>query len=126
MTSLLVIAVAGAGALGALLRYAAGHVFGERGGLPWGIVIVNVVGSLLAGLAVGLLDDPGLRLVIATGFCGGFTTFSTVAVDTVRYASGRRASDGRRIGAAIANVALTLVLGIGAAAAGFALTGDLG
>ncbi len=48
---------------------------------PWGTLTVNVVGCLMIGLIYALaergnLSTPGLRLLVAAGFCGGFTTFS--------------------------------------------------
>ena len=96
-----------AGALGAVLRYLASH-------LPWGVLLVNVVGSLIAGLAAaGLTGDA--RLILLTGFCGGLTTFSTFSVETVQ-----AVIEGRWRRATL-SVALNLVLGIGAAALGYVL-----
>ncbi len=123
MTPLLVLAVALAGGLAALVRYAVNHLAGERGGLPWGIVAVNVAGSFIAGLAVAVVDDAELRVILLAGLCGGLTTFSTLAVDSVSLASAPHGRRARGILRAIANVAVTVVLGVGAAAAGFALGG---
>jgi CrcB protein len=53
------------------------------------VLIVNVVGSLIAGIAVGLsVGDPhgALRLIVVSGFAGGLTTFSTFSVETVQLA----------------------------------------
>lgn len=63
-------------------RYLAGH------GFPVGTLFVNILGSLLMGLLVGLFafkdhGDHGLRLFLATGVLGGFTTFSTFSLDVV-------------------------------------------
>lgn len=123
MTPLLVLAAALAGGLAALVRYAVNHLAGERGGLPWGIVAVNIAGSFIAGLAVAVVDDAELRVILLAGLCGGLTTFSTLAVDSVSLASAPRGRRARGILRAIANVAVTVVLGVGAAAAGFALGG---
>lgn len=123
MTPLLVLAVALAGGLAALVRYAVNHLAGERGGLPWGIVAVNVAGSFIAGLAVAVVADAELRLILLAGLCGGLTTFSTLAVDSVSLASTPRGRRARGILRAIANVAVTVALGVGAAAAGFVLGG---
>ncbi len=139
MTALTLLALAGAGALGSLLRHLAGVALPARGALPWGVLLVNVAGSFLAGLAVAGVDDAALQLAIVTGFCGGLTTFSTHAVDTVRLARGelgggrRHASretgaDARRapsirLMVAVANVVVTLALTLLAVEAGAALAG---
>ncbi|WP_022888742.1 fluoride efflux transporter CrcB [Agromyces italicus] len=111
-------AVLGAGAAGAVLRYLLSRAFPVRPGhLPGGILIVNVIGSGVAGALIGLAEraalDGDLRLVLVTGFCGGLTTFSTWSVETVELATGGRWR------AAVLNVAVTLVLGLGAAAAAY-------
>ena len=99
-----------AGGLGAVLRYLC-SLWLPR---PWGVLTVNVVGSFVAGLAVAALSGEW-QLVVLTGFCGGLTTFSTFSVETVESAL---AGAWRR---AALSVALNLVLGIGAAALGYAL-----
>jgi CrcB protein len=55
---------------------------------PYGTFLVNVTGSFAVGFAVTFLsdraiDDPAWRLLLITGFCGGYTTFSTYAFETV-------------------------------------------
>ena len=104
--------------MGAVLRYALSRAYPVRPGhLPGGILIANVVGSGLAGVVIGLAEraalSTDLRLVLVTGFCGGLTTFSTWAVETIELA------DGGRWRAAILNVVVTLVLGFAAALAGY-------
>ncbi|GAA1796291.1 fluoride efflux transporter CrcB [Agromyces lapidis] len=118
LNPLVIAAVLGAGAVGALLRYLLSRALPVRPGhLPGGILIVNVIGSGVAGALIGLAEraalDGDLRLVLVTGFCGGLTTFSTWSVETVELATGGRWR------AAVLNVAVTLVLGIGAAAAAY-------
>lgn len=85
-----ILAVAGGGAVGCSLRYLVGlgavRLVGT--GLPAGTLIVNVIGGLLAGLLFGLVEDragfsPVLRLLIMTGFLGGFTTFSAFSLETI-------------------------------------------
>ncbi|TBN58013.1 CrcB family protein [Glaciihabitans arcticus] len=98
-----------AGAFGAALRYGASLVSAR-----WFVLAVNVVGSLLAGIAVATLEGDA-RLVVVTGFCGGLTTFSTFSVETVQ-----QVLDGKA-GAAASGILLNLVLGVGACAAGYAL-----
>ncbi|HYR09437.1 MAG TPA: fluoride efflux transporter CrcB [Longimicrobium sp.] len=80
--------VALGGAAGSLLRYAAGQALGppRPGAFPWHTFAVNVAGSLLLGLVVALVprdDAHHLRALLAVGFCGGLTTFSTFGYETV-------------------------------------------
>ena len=124
MPALAVLALAGAGAVGALLRYLAGVALPARRSLPWGVLLVNVVGSFIAGLGTAAIDDPVLRLAIVTGLCGGLTTFSTHAVDSVRLALGeigapKRPAAARWVLAAV-NVVATLALALAAVLAGAA------
>lgn len=86
--------VVGSGGLGSLCRYLvvlALNAHGSWMGLPaW---VVNVVGCFITGLCAGwLLISPGsaehrelLSLVVITGFCGGFSTFSAFTLDCVKY-----------------------------------------
>lgn len=83
---------------------------------PWGISVVNITGSLVLGVLVGLnqhsrLGDVSL-IIAGTGFCGAYTTFSTLSVQTVELAEG-----GRRSAAAL-NALGSLLTGLVAAAAG--------
>jgi CrcB protein len=109
------------GAAGAVARYVVDLFVASRYGraFPFGTLVINVTGSGLLGLVTGLTLHHGLTdlpvAVVATGFCGGYTTFSTHAVDTVTLA--RR---GARAAAAV-NVAANLGLGTAAAAIGMAL-----
>ncbi|SFR92148.1 camphor resistance protein CrcB [Agromyces sp. CF514] len=120
LTPLVLTAVLVAGAFGAVIRFALSRALPVRPGhLPGGILIVNVVGSGIAGAVLGLAEraaiDGDLRLVLVTGFCGGLTTFSTWSVETIELL------DGGRWRAAILNVLLTLALGIAVAAGGYLL-----
>jgi CrcB protein len=74
-------------AVGAPLRYLAGHVLDRR--VHWGTLLVNLLGSaLLGGLVGGAVEGHWLAL-LGTGFCGGLTTYSALAVQSVQ-AGGRR------------------------------------
>jgi fluoride exporter len=83
-----------------------------------GTLAVNVVGGGLLGVLVGLggLSADVLAL-IGTGFCGTLTTFSTFGADVVRLV------EERTLLRALAYVAASLVLGLGAAAAGYMIIG---
>lgn len=95
---------------------------GRDDGLPWATIAINVSGSLLLGCLAGwsttLESHIWLSMIGGTGFCGGFTTFSTQAYESVQLL---RAG---RLGAAAANTALTLVVCVAAAALGLFLTGS--
>lgn len=109
--------VAGA-VLGAPLRLLAERVAVTRRGTGsvLGTLAVNVGGSAVLGLLLGLATAPAwLVALVGTGLCGTLTTFSTFGTDVVRLVEGRSA------GRAAGYVAATLVLGLGAAAAGWCL-----
>ena len=104
-----------AGATGALARYGVGQAVGART-FPWATLGINVVGSFLLGVvlqaAPGRLDDD-LRIALAVGFLGAFTTFSTFSYETVAMVR-----DGRWATATLYVVA-SVTSGIGAAALGY-------
>jgi len=85
--------------------------------MPWGTLSVNVAGSLVLGFVTGLAAHhsvpPEVMTILGTGFCGALTTYSTFSYETLRLYE-----DGARLYAG-ANVVLTLVVGLGAAVAGF-------
>ena len=84
-----ILVVAAGGGIGAALRHLAGLVALRTLGpsFPYGTMIVNVVGSLLMGLVIEWFVRRGggtqLRLLLATGLLGGFTTFSSFSLDAV-------------------------------------------
>lgn len=83
LRSLLLVALGGA--LGSVARYLVSRVL--TGSFPWATLTVNLVGSLAIGLLAGLISKHTLpvelRLLLVTGFCGGFTTFSTFASESL-------------------------------------------
>lgn len=117
MTVLLVLL---GGAIGAPARYLTDVVVQSRHDsvLPWGTISINVAGSFVLGLVAGLTSGSASAWVltlIGTGFCGALTTFSTFSYETVRLA------EARRWGAAVANVVISLALGLVAVALGWEL-----
>jgi CrcB protein len=116
------ILIAAAGALGAVTRFVVdGHIRQRwSASFPWATLVINVSGSLLLGVLTGLVLYRGspvdLRLVFGTGFCGGYTTFSTSSFETVRLA--QRGSYGQALGNGLGTVVLT----VGAAALGLVVT----
>jgi fluoride exporter len=76
------------GALGAILRYMLSSAF-KQGSFPLTTFLINVLGSLIIGLvfALSLKNESfseSLKLFLATGICGGFTTFSAFSVENVQ------------------------------------------
>ena len=91
--------------------------------LPWGTFVINVLGSLLLGLVAGALyagaATAGIQALVGTGFCGTFTTFSSLSYETLRLA------EEGRLSAAITYAAGSVAIGVCAAAGGWALGGML-
>src|SRR3954447_6175335 len=105
--------IALAGLVGTLIRYGlSGFVarqYGET--FPWGTLVVNLIGSFLAGAIYYLADErflisPTLRTVILIGLLGGLTTFSSYGLQTFTLLR-----DGE-IGLATLNIAVSNVLGL--------------
>ncbi|MEV6106876.1 CrcB family protein [Streptomyces sp. NPDC051940] len=103
-------------AVGAPLRYLADRAVQARHDsvFPWGTFVVNAAGSLLLGALAGtaLAGSSSLRLLLGTGLCGALTTYSTFSYETLRLTE-----RGWRFLAA-ANVAGSLLVGLGAAVLG--------
>lgn len=108
MTALL---VALGAAVGTALRFQIATRLDES--FPRGTLAVNVVGSLLLGFFVARALDDHTYALLGTGFCGGLTTYSAVAVQTARL--------GPLTSRAATYAVLTLALGLGAASLGYAV-----
>ena len=121
-----VLAIAGGGALGALLRYWAStgvHTFTGRG-FPYGTLTVNILGSLLMGfLYIWLLEraigNGAVRAFLLIGLLGAFTTFSTFSIETLNL------MEGGEFVKAFVNVLLSVVLCVVAAALGVLMARQL-
>lgn len=104
------------GGVGAAARYAVDEWVTARwrGDFPLGIFLVNVTGSLLLGLFVGLVTPSlesvaapaGLAALVGTGVLGGYTTFSTASLDAVRLA--RAGRGGMALGYAVGTMLVTM------------------
>jgi fluoride exporter len=95
ITSLVLAGMVGlAGAVGALARYVLGRFIAERAGsqFPLGTLFINVTGAFAIGLLFAFagrkLINPAVQGVLATGFLGGYTTFSTMSWEGVQLARG--------------------------------------
>lgn len=90
MSAPIFVLLALAGGCGAVTRLMLdGAVRSRLGGtLPWATILINITGSFLLGLVTGLLTGhvipPAAQLVVGSGFLGGYTTFSSASLETVR------------------------------------------
>lgn len=110
----------GLGALvGAPARYLTDRAIQTRHDtvFPWGTLTANVVASIVLGVLVGAAShlDPQIVALAGTGFCGALSTYSTFSYETMRLTA-----EAARF-YAVANIVLSLVAGIGAAALGLSI-----
>jgi CrcB protein len=114
----LVLAIAAAGGLGAALRYAIDSTLTAllRPRFPWAIMLINLSGSFALGCLTGATLENDLMRVMAVGLLGGYTTFSTASLDSVRLLAARR------YWAALLNGPGMLVACVALAALGIVLT----
>lgn len=117
-------AVAAGGALGASARYGISLLWpAGPGAFPWATLVINAAGSALIGVLMALISEGGrpaphplLRPFVGTGILGGFTTFSTYAVDFSRLL------DEEQAGTALAYAGLTVVAALGSVWAAASVT----
>lgn len=120
--------VALAGGLGALCRFVFDAVVNRRvhSSLPVATMAINILGSFLLGLLTALTAhhlfgaDATVKSIVGTGFCGGFTTFSTASVEATRlwHGGGARPAAAYAVSTLVGSLlAAALGLGIGAALA---------
>jgi CrcB protein len=106
-------------AVGAPARYLTDRAVQSRHetAFPWGTLSVNVAASLLVGglLGAGPHLGPDTTALLGTGFCGALSTFSTFSYETMQLA------EDRSWFYAAANVAVSIVAGLGAAAFGWSI-----
>ena len=110
-----------AGAIGAPCRYLLDTFVQERtaGAFPWGTFLINVSGSLLLGLITGAALYHAFpttpKIILGTGFCGAYTTFSTWTFESVRLLEEGAVRE------ALVNAVLSIAAGASAAGVGLAL-----
>jgi CrcB protein len=109
------IATAGFGALGAVSRFRVDSAVTARwpSEFPLGTLVVNLSGSFALGLLVGLAAPHRVTMVLGTGFMGGYTTFSTWMVESVRL------GEVGNVRLLIRNLWLSMLAGFTLAALGF-------
>lgn len=102
--------VAVGAAVGAPLRYLTDRAVQARHDsvFPWGTFVVNAAGSLVLGALAGAAVSSGAYALLGTGLCGALTTYSTFSYETLRLAE-----RGWKF-LAVANVAASLLVGLGA------------
>jgi CrcB protein len=109
-TAILYACVAAGSILGGFARYLVALVLDTGPGFPWSTLFINVTGSLIIGFYAALTGPDGRifasaqqRQFVMTGFCGGYTTFSTFSLETFRLFHAGMAY------IALANIAASLV-----------------
>lgn len=114
---MIVLLVALGAAVGAPARYLTDRAVQRRHdtALPWGTITVNVLASLVFGVLAGAAGSVSadLQALVATGFCGALSTFSTFSYETLCLGV-----DGRRA-VAVTNVVVSVAAALGAAALGW-------
>jgi CrcB protein len=113
--------VAVGGAIGSLLRYYVGlgslRLMGP--GFPWGTLVVNVVGCFIIGVFAEMIArrfnaSVELRLLLITGFLGGFTTFSAFSLDAISlFERGEVFAGGIYIAASVGLSMMAVMAGLG-------------
>ncbi len=87
MKNILIVGIGGF--FGSALRYQVGLWFFSKFGnaFPYGTLLVNLLGSLLIGILLAGVtrNSPATMLLLVTGFCGGFTTFSAFSIENVKF-----------------------------------------
>lgn len=102
------------GGIGSVTRFLVDRTVARRVGrpFPYGTLTVNITGAALLGFLTSLALPKDVSLLIGTAFVGAYTTFSTWMLET------QRLGEERRMWAAIANIVVSVVLGISAALLG--------
>ncbi|HEX9178593.1 MAG TPA: fluoride efflux transporter CrcB [Mycobacterium sp.] len=109
------------GGAGAVLRFLVDRAVARRvaRSFPFGTLTVNLTGAVLLGLLSGLALSHHVALLAGTAFVGSYTTFSTWMLET------QRLGEERQVWPAVANIVVSVILGVAAAMAGQWIAGRL-
>jgi fluoride exporter len=109
------------GGIGSVLRFTVDRAVARRvaRSFPFGTLTVNISGAVLLGLISGLALSHNAALLAGTAFVGSYTTFSTWMLET------QRLGEERQVWPAVANILVSIVLGISAAMLGQWMAGRL-
>ena len=107
------------GGLGSMARFMVDRAVARRaaGPFPFGTLTVNITGAVLLGFITGLALSHTGAMLAGTAFVGAYTTFSTWMLET------QRLTEERQLWPALANIGVSMILGVAAAAAGQAIAG---
>ena len=121
MTALIWTGVMLIGGLGSVARFMVDRAVARRAArsFPFGTLTVNITGAMLLGFITGLALPHPAALLAGTAFVGAYTTFSTWMFET------QRLTEERQLAPAVANIVVSVVLGVAAAAAGQQIAGLL-
>ncbi len=118
----LILLIGFAGFLGTIARYLSGQLIYQflPVSFPYGTLIVNILGCFIIGLVYGWFEKENIysnewKLIFATGFCGGFTTFSAFSIENIQLLR-----DGQ-FGFALLYIFVSVVIGISATFGGVSL-----
>lgn len=120
MTTMLIwVGVAVIGGFGAIARFVIDRAVTKHksSSFPLGTFVINISGAWLLGFVGGLVLRPDIALLAGTAFVGAYTTFSTWMLET------HRLGEERQLSFAFANIAVSVLLGLGAAALGLWMGG---
>lgn len=107
------------GGIGSVTRFLVDRTVARRVGrpFPYGTLTVNITGAALLGFLTSLALPKDVSLLIGTAFVGAYTTFSTWMLET------QRLGEERQLPAAFANIAVSVLLGLGAVILGQSIAG---